>query len=153
MQIYVASSWRNEEQPAIVDMLRSFGHLVYDFRNPGRRTGFSWTQLHHGRPTTPRELLESYRDPIAQAGFESDIEALRAADACVLVMPCGRSAHLEFGFAIGAGKLSVAYLPEAMDPFEPELLWMAADAIATQKIQIPGMLAGVYRNRRQPAAT
>ena len=33
-KIYVASSWRNPHQPAIVEELRVAGHEVYDFRNP-----------------------------------------------------------------------------------------------------------------------
>ena len=34
MKIYVASSWRNAQQPAVVARLREAGHEVYDFRNP-----------------------------------------------------------------------------------------------------------------------
>lgn len=42
MKIYVASSWRNERQPEVVEHLRSFGYEVYDFRNPAPGdTGFS----------------------------------------------------------------------------------------------------------------
>ena len=37
-------------------------------------------------------------------------------------MPCGRSAHLEFGYAMGQGKLSVILLSEA----EPELMYAMA---------------------------
>ena len=34
MKIYVASSWRNERQPDVVQALRNAGHDVYDFRHP-----------------------------------------------------------------------------------------------------------------------
>ncbi len=34
MKLYVASSWRNKEQPVVVEMLRQAGHEVYDFRAP-----------------------------------------------------------------------------------------------------------------------
>ena len=40
------------------------------------------------------------------------VEALRACDGCVLVLPSGRSAHLEAGWAAGAGKRVVVYVPE-----------------------------------------
>ena len=33
-KIYVASSWRNEYYPEVVEKLREAGHDVYDFRNP-----------------------------------------------------------------------------------------------------------------------
>ena len=51
-KIYVASSWRNEYYPEVVQRLRE-----------------------------------------AERQFHSDIEAMEACDVCVLVLPCGRSAH------------------------------------------------------------
>jgi hypothetical protein len=39
VKIYVASSWRNAEQPEIVGLLRDLGHEVYDFKNPPNRSG------------------------------------------------------------------------------------------------------------------
>lgn len=43
MRIYLASSWRNAAQPGLVALLRSWGHEVYDFRNPAPgETGFAW---------------------------------------------------------------------------------------------------------------
>ena len=34
MKIYLASSWKNTDQPDLVEALRNAGHDVYDFRNP-----------------------------------------------------------------------------------------------------------------------
>ena len=45
------------------------------------------------------------------------------ADAFVLLMPCGRSAHLEAGWAIGAGKPTAILLSAG----EPELMYKMAD--------------------------
>ena len=43
MNIYVASSWRNAMQPAIVAALRRWGHEVYDFKNPAPNSiGSCW---------------------------------------------------------------------------------------------------------------
>ena len=43
-QIYVASSWRNEYYPEVVEKLREAGHDVYDFRNPpSGDPGFKWS--------------------------------------------------------------------------------------------------------------
>ena len=33
MNIYVASSWRNQKQPDVVTALRENGHTVYDFKH------------------------------------------------------------------------------------------------------------------------
>jgi len=39
--------------------------------------------------------------------FHNDIKAMEACDACVLVLPCGRSAHTEAGWFAGRGKKTV----------------------------------------------
>src|SRR3546814_14380880 len=45
-RIYLASSWRNERQPAMVGLLRGWVHEVYDFRNPPHgEGGFAWRRL------------------------------------------------------------------------------------------------------------
>jgi len=125
-KIYVASSWRNAVQPDVVAALQSDGHLVYDFRNPrDGDTGFHWSRLDpNWKAWSPQEFraqLEGH--PVAADGFKSDRAALDWCDLCVLVMPCGRSAHLEFGYAIGAGKASVIMLSDG----EPELMYLFAD--------------------------
>src|SRR5688572_21392889 len=114
MRIYVASSWRNGAQPAVVDALRGDGHEVYDFRNPKPGdNGFSWREID---PDWQRWSGEAYRKalehPVARKGFASDMRALLECDACVLVLPCGRSAHLELGHAVGAGKRSAVLFPD-----------------------------------------
>ena len=38
-KIYVASSWRNEFYPEMVEALREADHDVYDFRNPPSSDG------------------------------------------------------------------------------------------------------------------
>ena len=52
--------------------------------------------------------------------------ALRWADTCVLVLPCGRSAHTEAGWMAGSGKRVIAYIPEMV---EPELMYKLFDAV------------------------
>lgn len=45
-KIYLASSWRNQRQPDVLDMLTEEGHEVYDFRNPFHgNSGFSWEDI------------------------------------------------------------------------------------------------------------
>ena len=45
-RIYLASSWRNAEQPELVIKLREWGHEVYDFRNPEPGDeGFHWSEI------------------------------------------------------------------------------------------------------------
>jgi hypothetical protein len=119
VKIYVASSWRNEHLHAgVVQVLRADGHEVYDFRNPrpGDR-GFSWAEIDlNWKQWTVEQYREALKHPIAQAGFKSDKEAMDWADACVLVLPCGRSAHLELGYFAGKGKPCAVLACESVEP-------------------------------------
>lgn len=117
MKIYVASSWRNIYQPAVVELCRKAGHEPYDFRNPGPGdNGFGWSEID---PTWQAWDFERYRrkleHPRAEQGFALDMNALRSCDACLLVYPCGNSAHLEMGWACGAGKRTAFFVPSDMN--------------------------------------
>lgn len=118
MKVYVASSWRNERQPEVVEALRAAGHEVYDFRNPPNASWFGWEQVTERKweLSQPRHLIEALRHPLAEAGFESDMDALDEADACVMVQPCGVSAALELGYAVGAGKVTAVLLAPNVEP-------------------------------------
>lgn len=141
MRIYVASSWRNTHQQAIVAALREAGHDVYDFRNPrpGDK-GFAWSEIDpnwlNWDPETFRRCLTH---PIAKDGFASDMDALASCDACVLVLPCGRSAHLELGWAAGAGKLT-AVLFTGQD--EPELMYRMLHHVCVDVGEVVAVLDG-----------
>lgn len=37
-------------------------------------------------------------------------------DTCVLVLPCGRSAHTEAGWFAGRGLKTIVYMPEKQEP-------------------------------------
>ena len=128
-RIYVASSWRNQYYPEVVQRLREAGHEVYDFRNPPHGgAGFHWTDIDPNAPAwTYAQYAEGLRHPLAERQFQADIDALTWADTCVLVLPCGRSAHTEAGWMAGAGKRVVAYIPEMV---EPELMYKLFDAVA-----------------------
>ena len=127
MNIYVASSWRNSHQPGVVHQLRELGCEVYDFRNPPQRSGFGWEALAEDwQDWTVPQFIAHLDHPVAQQGFDSDFTAMQAADALVLVLPCGRSAHLEAGWAVGAGTPTAILI---LDPMEPELMYRMADTI------------------------
>ena len=128
-KIYVASSWRNLHQPLVVQALRELGHDVYDFRRPPGGSAFSWKEVDGGwQGWTTEQYREALRHPIARAGFASDMKALRECDACVLVMPCGRSANWELGFAMGEGKPGFVV---QLEPAEPELMYSGATILAS----------------------
>lgn len=130
MQIYVASSWRNLLQPAVVVMLRKCGHEVYDFRNPKHGdSGFSWREIHPDWENwTPQQYRDALEHPIAKEGFKNDIDALNACETCVLVLPSGRSASWEFGYSLGQGKTGAVVMFEQC---EPELMYLGNPILTT----------------------
>ena len=120
-KVYVASSWRNLYQPAVVVSLRAAGLQVYDYKEPAPgQSGFRWSEIDaKWIGWTPADWREALTHPIAQEGYSRDKQALDWCDAGVLVLPCGRSAHLEAGYLAGCGK-PVCTL--ALEPIEPELM-------------------------------
>lgn len=133
--VYVASSWRNPLQQGIVHTLRATGIDCYDFRNPAPgETGFSWSEIDPDwLAWEAKAYVEALKHPVAEHGFRRDFDAMQRADAFVLVLPCGRSAHLELGWAIGAGKRTCIL---TRDGEEPELMAKMADHIATSLMDL-----------------
>lgn len=143
VKVYVASSWRCQTQIAVVAALRSARIDVYDFRNPPNGAGFGWHEI---MPTFDREHQLTYVDeylraldhPRAVEGFDSDFGAMQECDTCVLVLPCGRSAHLELGWFVGQGKRTAILLD---GPFiTPELMYKMVDFIAPTMLDLLGWL-------------
>lgn len=124
-RMYVASSWRNAHQPSVVAALRDAGFEVYDFRHPEPgNDGFSWSEIDPAwQSWTPEHYREALTHPVAEHGFGRDFGAMQWADTCVLVLPSGRSAHLEGGWMAGTGRRLYVLM---LEPQEPELMALMA---------------------------
>lgn len=141
-RIYVASSWRNEHQPGVVAALREAGFEVYDFRHPRPdNEGFQWSEIDPAwQSWDPATYREALTHEVAERGFGYDFEAMQWADTCVLVLPSGRSAHIEGGWMAGTGRrLYVLTLGEN----EPELMYKIATGICLDIDELVKTLARV----------
>lgn len=140
-KIYLASSWRNDAQPAAVQALRAAGHEVYDFKNPAPgNNGFGWRQiLPEPPPWSAAQTREVLAHPVAEQGFRFDFDAMRWSDTIVMLQPCGRSAALELGWGAGAGKLTLVVLADGQ---EPELMLKCADRLCTSIDEAVELLRG-----------
>ena len=133
-RIYVASSWKNDYQPRFVQELRKRGHKVYDFRNPmGRKDSDVWESV------TPRvgnfeqykrisevsadDFAKMLEDRDALERFRDHYIALQAADTCILLLPCGKSAHVEAGLMAGFDKEVFVLSTESL--VKPELMYLS----------------------------
>lgn len=139
MKIYVASSWRNKYQPKVVEKLRAEGFEVYDFKNPrDDEHGFHWSDIDpNWKKWNAEQFTQALTHSLAEEGFDSDMTALEQADATVLVLPCGKSAHLELGHANGLGQITAIYIPE---PSEPELMYKMCNLVSSDLNKIITML-------------
>lgn len=130
--IYVASSWRNTRQHDVVVRLRDEGFGVYDFKHPPGGKSFAWSDIpSHGGENydciATHKFIEGLNHPLAVEGFRQDFEAMQRASIFVLVLPCERDAHLELGWAAGAGKETVILLD---DPCKASLMYKLADHLS-----------------------
>ena len=95
--------------------------------------------LLHGQPGSGSdwEQVDTYlamvNHPRAIEGYEADFAAMCRADTFVMILPCGKSAHLELGYAWGAGKRTAILLE---DPVEPELMYRGVDCMAKDMMEL-----------------
>lgn len=128
--VYVASSWRNPFYTDVIKALRARDIPHYDFRHDG--AAFDWADVDptwksqdiHRNTYTAQQMQDLFTHPAAERGFAADDAALSEAYAVLMVLPCGRSAHLELGYAIGKHKETCILQPLAE---EPELMYALAD--------------------------
>jgi len=112
VKIYMASSWKNAEiVRQLAANLQEEGFEVDAFcRATDERYSFHWSEL----VDTEEELLQYdaltfLNDHRVQRAFNEDKRWLDWADTVIMVMPCGRSSHLEAGYAKGQGKRLYIY--------------------------------------------
>lgn len=100
--IYLIGSLRNPDIPRIGEFLRAQGHDVFDdWFAAGRIADDSWREYEKARGRTFQEALRGYA---ARHVFGFDLYHLDRCDAGVLVMPAGKSGHIEMGYLVGQGK-------------------------------------------------
>lgn len=130
-RIYTASSWRNQTYDHNLGTLKNSlpQHSFYNFKDPKCSFVFQWESIDRNwsnwTPYQFRAVLNTNFE--ARQGFISDKTGLDWCDICVLILPCGRSAHLELGYAVGRGKSTVVLLRKN---FEPELMYKFVDYLA-----------------------
>jgi nucleoside 2-deoxyribosyltransferase len=144
-RVYVIGSLENPDVPGAAEVLRREGAEVADsWHAAGPRADREWERYERARGRTMDQALRGLacRNVVA-----FDKRYIDMADIAVLVMPCGRSGHLELGYAIGSGKQGIVYLPQ-----EPER-WDAMYGLAHEVVVGVEELAAAYRRctRRVPA--
>jgi hypothetical protein len=141
-------------QIAVCAALRSAGIDHYDFRRAGDEgLGFRWSEVMSDGAVIVKDdgghTLKCKADdytkvlglPRTLEAFGLDMGALTRADATILILPCNRSAHLELGYARGAGQRTAVMLdPDEEGFITPELMYLMVDYIAPSLFDLLGWL-------------
>lgn len=100
--IYLIGALKNPQIPEITNYLTGLGFEVFSDWWAASEDADDWLRDYYkGRGYNYKQTLGSYA---AQHIFEFDRTHLDRADIGVMVMPAGKSGHLELGYMIGQGK-------------------------------------------------
>jgi nucleoside 2-deoxyribosyltransferase len=100
--IYIIGSLRNPQVPVLERELIAQGFDVFaEWYGAGEHADDAWQAYQDGLGHSYTEALASYA---AQMVFNFDKTHLTRCDMVVMLMPTGKSGHLELGYARGLGK-------------------------------------------------
>ena len=93
---------KNIKVPHIGNELREMGFDVFDdWFSPGPEADDFWRKYEKVKNVSYKEALKGWA---AKHIFEFDKYHLDRCDMAVMIMPAGKSCHLELGYMIGCGK-------------------------------------------------
>jgi hypothetical protein len=149
--IYLIGSLRNPQVPLIANELRAAGHEVFDdWYSAGPEADDKWRDYERGRGRTFQEALSGHA---ARNVFAFDHRHLERADAVVLVLPAGKSGHLELGWSLGKGKPGFVLLDS---PDRWDVMYQFATKVVTSveelKHSLDENLRGSPRGLLRPVA-
>ena len=113
--IYLIGSLRNPKIIETAEKLRAAGHEVFDdWYAAGPEADDYWRDYEKAKGHTYKQGLQGYA---AKNVYNFDKHHLDRNDMAVLVLPAGKSGHLELGYVIGSGKPGYILLddPERWD--------------------------------------
>ena len=125
--IYLIGSLRNPKVREVANRLRFEGFEVFDdWMAAGPEADDEWQKYEIERGHTFAQALKGHA---AKHVYEYDKHHLSRADTVVLLLPAGKSGHLELGWAIGQGKKSFILMEG--EPERYDVMYRFADAVFT----------------------
>lgn len=144
--IYLIGSLRNPKIPQIANALRAEGFEVFDdWYAAGPEADDKWRDYERQRG---RSYSEALAGAAARNVFNFDRNNLSRADDVVLVLPAGRSGHLELGWSLGQGKRGFILLD---DPKRWDVMYQFATGVVTSVEELVTELKGA-QGQKQPVA-
>lgn len=141
--VYLIGSLRNPKVTELGNRLRAQGFDVFDdWASPGPETDTFWLEYEKARGRTYTEALQGHH---AKEVFQFDKRHLDRCDVAVLVLPAGKSAHLELGYTIGKGKRGYILLDG--EPERYDIMYQFATGIFTKEEDLVVALKGASVNK------
>lgn len=124
--VYLIGSLRNPELPRLANRLRAKGFDVFDdWVAAGPEADEKWREYEIAKGHSYGEALKGYA---ANHVCDYDRSHLDRCDAAVLVLPAGKSGHLELGYFLGKGKPGFILLDADYDRWDTMYL-LSTDVI------------------------
>jgi len=123
LKIYLIGSLRNPAVPTFGNDLRNLGHEVFDdWHGAGPHADDHWQDYETIRGRSYPEALQGFA---ALNTYRFDLRHINDSDMAVLMLPAGKSGHLEFGYMMGQGKPGLIYFSEGI-PDRWDLMYLFA---------------------------
>lgn len=114
--IYIIGSLRNEAIPHVGNAVRAAGFEAFDdWHGTGPKADDHWFEYEKLRGRTYTEALAGRA---AQNTFALDRDNIMRSEGVIMVLPAGRSGHMEFGFARGRGIPGVILLDKEPERYD-----------------------------------
>lgn len=140
-RIYLIGSLRNQEVQVLAGKLRALGYEVFDdWHAAGPEADDYWQKYEIARGRTYKEALSG---AAAKNVYQFDKRNLDASDVCILVMPAGKSGHLELGYCCGQGKHTAVFFPEDFVVERYDVMYQFAEFIAENEAELIDWVKGL----------
>lgn len=131
-QIYLIGSLRNANVPKTAEQIRKLGFRVFDdWFAAGEHADDAWRDYEQAKGNSFAQALEG---PAANNVFEFDYRNIDASNAVMLVLPAGKSGHLEFGYCVRANKPAVILL-EGQDAERFDVMYRFAGLVTRDVVE------------------
>lgn len=125
MKIYLIGALKNPDIPLFGNKLRELGFDVFDdWWGAGPKADDHWREYENIRGRSYHDALQGHA---ARNIFQFDNRHLLESDMAILMLPAGRSGHLEFGFMVGQGKQGYVLFDKV--PKKYDVMYCFADEV------------------------
>ena len=136
--IYLIGSLRNPKVPELAATLRAHGHEVFDdWYAAGPEADDYWMRYEQARG---HNLAQALAGNAGQHVYQYDKKHLDRAGVGVLLLPAGKSGHLELGYLIGQGKPGYILLDGEPERFD--VMYNFASGVFTRLDDLLSVLRG-----------